>query len=123
MKLMTTGGPDTGTIVTPNYGLIFASQDLLAADLMAGAFLNANRSSSDDIYCHDAVQSYIERNGKFIEPLIVTGASRTGTTLLQRLLSEDPNTRSPYTFEMELPIPPMKTGTNPLEDPRIGLRW
>jgi len=63
MKLMTSGGPDSGTIVEPNYGLIFASQDLLAADLMAGAFLNANRSGSDDIYCHDAVQSYIERNG------------------------------------------------------------
>lgn len=69
MKLMTTGGPDSGTIVEPNYGLIFASQDLLAADLMAGAFLNANRSTSDAIYCHDAVQSYIERNGN-IEKLI-----------------------------------------------------
>ena len=69
---------------------------------------------------YDANKAFIESNGKFIEPLIITGASRTGTTFLQRLLSEDPNTRSPYTFEMELPIPPMKTGTNPLEDPRIA---
>ncbi len=69
MKLMTTGGPDSGTIVEPNNGLIFASQDLLAADLMAGAFLNANRSGSDDIYCHEAVSDYIQRNGN-IEKLI-----------------------------------------------------
>lgn len=69
MKLMTTGGPDNGTIVEPNHGLIFASEDLLAADLMAGAFLNANRSANDDIYCHDAVQAYIEQNGN-IDKLI-----------------------------------------------------
>jgi uncharacterized protein (DUF362 family) len=64
-KLMTTGGPDSGTVVEPNYGLIFASSDLLAADIMAGAFLKVNSSASDDIYCHEAVQSYITRNGCF----------------------------------------------------------
>lgn len=68
-KLMTTGGPDSGTIVEPDYGLIFASEDILAADLMAGAFLNVNKGGNDDIYCHEAVQSYIERNGN-MEKLI-----------------------------------------------------
>lgn len=62
-KVMTTGGPDRGTIVEPDYGLIFASEDLLAADLLAGAFLEVTRGSSGDIYCHDSIQSYIKRNG------------------------------------------------------------
>lgn len=51
--------------------------------------------------------------------MIITGLPRSGTTLLHRLLSEDPNTRSPYTFEMEVPIPPMTIVTDPLKDPRI----
>ncbi|MGD9212357.1 MAG: DUF362 domain-containing protein, partial [Desulfobacteraceae bacterium] len=68
-KLMTTGGPDSGTIVEPDHGLIFASEDLLAADLMAGAFLEVNRGTDNDIYCHDPLQSYVQRNGN-IEALL-----------------------------------------------------
>ena len=64
-------------------------------------------------------REYIEANGKFKAPVIITGLPRSGTTLLHRLMSEDPNTRSPYTFEMELPIPPMALEANPFEDPRI----
>lgn len=55
-------------------------------------------------------KAYIEGKGKFRAPVIITGSGRSGTTLLQRLLSEDPNTRSPYTFEMESPIPPLGLG-------------
>ncbi|MDB4582197.1 sulfotransferase [Draconibacterium sp.] len=64
-------------------------------------------------------KEFIESNGKFKAPLIITGSSRSGTTLLQRLLSEDPNTRSLYTYELETPIPPMDSQTNPMKDPRI----
>lgn len=64
-------------------------------------------------------KEFIEANGKFKAPVIITGSARSGTTLLQRLLSEDPNTRSPYTFEMETPIPPMGSESNPLQNPRI----
>jgi len=64
-------------------------------------------------------KEYIEANGKFRSPVIITGSARSGTTLLQRLLSEDQNTRSPYTFEMEAPIPPMNPESDPLNDPRI----
>jgi hypothetical protein len=52
-------------------------------------------------------------------PVIITGLARSGTTLLHRLMSEDPTTRSAYTFEMEVPIPPMTLEANPMEDPRI----
>lgn len=62
-KVMTTGGPDSGNIVEPDYGLIFASEDLLANDLLAGAFLEVCRGGNEDIYCHTPIQSYIARNG------------------------------------------------------------
>jgi len=64
-------------------------------------------------------KEYIEANGNFKAPVIITGTPRSGTTLLHRLMSEDPNTRSPYTFEIEVPTPPMTLETNPMEDPRI----
>jgi len=64
-------------------------------------------------------KDFIESNGKFNAPLIVAGSPRSGTSLLQRLLSEDPNSRSPYTFELELPLPPLTSGADPLKDSRI----
>jgi len=64
-------------------------------------------------------KEFIETNGKLKAPVIITGIPRSGTTLLQRLMSEDPNTRSPYTFEMEVTTPPMTSEANPLEEPRI----
>jgi hypothetical protein len=64
-------------------------------------------------------KDFIKKNGKFDAPLIITGSPRSGTTLLQRLLSEDPNSRSPYTFELELPLPPMTCNDDPLQDSRI----
>ncbi len=64
-------------------------------------------------------KDYIEAKGKLKAPVIITGVPRSGTTLLHRLMSEDPNTRSPYTFEMEVPTPPLTLKFNPMEDPRI----
>ncbi len=69
-------------------------------------------------YYHSNKES-IEANGKLKAPVIITGIPRSGTTLLQRLMSEDPNTRSPYAFEMVVPTPPITSEANPLEDPRI----
>ncbi|MBT8342505.1 MAG: sulfotransferase [Desulfatitalea sp.] len=63
-------------------------------------------------------KEFIETNGKFKAPVIITGLPRSGTTLLQRLISEDPNTRSPYSFEMNIAIPPMASQADPLKDPR-----
>ncbi|MFH1053110.1 MAG: sulfotransferase [Candidatus Woesearchaeota archaeon] len=64
-------------------------------------------------------RAFIDTNGKVKGPVIITGVPRSGTTLLHRLMSEDPNTRAPYTFEIEMSVPPMAMGANPLEDPRI----
>ncbi len=68
---------------------------------------------------YDSNKDFIDANGKFKAPVIITGAPRTGTTLLQRLMSEDPDTRSPYTYEMEAALPPLTADADPSKDPRI----
>jgi hypothetical protein len=62
---------------------------------------------------------FIEGNGRYKAPLIVTGFPRTETTLLHRLMAEEPRSRSPYTFEMEQALPPLKQGEDPLANDRI----
>ena len=81
--------------------------------------VRATKKRKEVLRNYHSNRQFIDANGKFERPLIVTGMPRTGTTLLQRLLAEDPNTRSPYTFEMEQPIPPLLSGDDPLADPRI----
>lgn len=81
--------------------------------------LGALKNRNNVLEYYHSNKSYIEAHGKIRAPVIITGLPRSGTTLLHRLLSEDPNTRSPYTFEMEVPLPPMTIDTDPLEDPRI----
>lgn len=67
----------------------------------------------------DKNAAFIEANGRYSAPIIVTGFPRTGTTLLHRLLAEDPRSRSPFTFELEETLPPLEKGDDPLVDPRI----
>jgi uncharacterized protein (DUF362 family) len=63
--VMTTAGPDQGTVVWPGHGLVFASEDLLAHDLLAAAWLEANRMGEDpvDIYSHPAIGNWLARIG------------------------------------------------------------
>jgi hypothetical protein len=77
------------------------------------------RNRAQTIKFYEANRSFIEGHGKYDNPVIVTGFPRTGTTLLQRLMSEDPNTRSPYAYELEKTIPPLLAGADPGKDPRI----
>lgn len=81
--------------------------------------LDAIKNRKKILGFYDNNKNFIENNGKFIAPLIVAGSPRSGTTLLQRLLSEDPNSRSPFAFELELPLPPLTINDNPLQDSRI----
>jgi len=43
---------------------------------------------------------------KISRPIFITGLPRSGTTFLHALLAEDPNTRSPKTWEVMYPSPP-----------------
>jgi hypothetical protein len=53
------------------------------------------------------------------EPLVVTGAPRTGTTILHALLARDPGVRVPEGWELLRPVPPPDPATD--VDPRIAL--
>ncbi len=81
--------------------------------------LNLLKNRKKVLQYYHSNKKFIEAEGKVKAPVIITGLPRSGTTLLHRLMSEDPNTRSPYTFEMEIPTPPMTLGANPQEDPRV----
>lgn len=45
--------------------------------------------------------------GQVKDPIFVVGLPRTGTSLLQRLIAEDPERRGLRTFELQGPIPPL----------------
>ncbi|MBL8633249.1 MAG: sulfotransferase [Myxococcales bacterium] len=77
----------------------------------------ANRAAFIRFY--EENRDFIAEHGRYVAPVLVTGFPRTGTTLLQRLLSEDPNTRSPYTYELEKTTPPLRAHADPLRDARI----
>jgi len=89
--------------------------------LLAKKLLTDRLNARNAVLRHFAAnQSFIEARGRLRVPLIITGLPRTGSTLLQRLLAEDPNARSPFTFEMESPLPPLTEDKDPLADPRIA---
>ena len=80
---------------------------------------NHLKNRAETIAFYEKNRQFIEKIGKVKAPLIITGFPRTGTTLLHRLLSQDPNSRSPYTYELEKSTPPLRTNQNPMNDPRV----
>lgn len=44
--------------------------------------------------------------GEVVDPIFVVGLPRTGTSLMQRLIAEDPERRGLRTFELQGPVPP-----------------
>lgn len=53
-----------------------------------------------------------------VPPIVIVGQGRTGTTILFDVLAQDPATRVPLTWEVDLPVPPPETATYDT-DPRI----
>lgn len=87
--------------------------------LLKKVYLTYLRNRTAFIRFYEENADFIEANGTYKAPLLVTGYPRTGTTLLHRLLAEDPRSRSPYTYEMEQVLPPLRTGEDPLVNDRI----
>ena len=54
------------------------------------------------------------------EPVFVTGAPRTGTTILHALLAQDPNVRVPEGWELLRPVPPPDPSAFP-DEARVAL--
>lgn len=60
-------------------------------------------------------------NVEIARPIILMGAPRSGTTFFHSLLSQDPQFRSPLSWEVEFPSPPPE-GAHLLDDPRVD-QW
>jgi Sulfotransferase family len=58
-------------------------------------------------------------DGTIVEPIVIVGQGRTGTTILYDLLAQDANHRVPLTWEVDFPVPPPRTATYDT-DPRIA---
>jgi len=78
---------------------------LLGVRLQLAAYRRADPGVTDEV---------IDR------PLVVTGAPRTGTTILYALLAEDPALRVPRGWELLRPVPPPDPGRVGA-DPRVAL--
>ena len=120
------GTPEQLALVRRNIELFAAGIDdnphisAIGRFLLLMITLGHLRNRAELIAYYEAQRDFIEGRGRCVAPLLVTGFPRTGTTLLHRLLSEDPNARAPYTFELEKTTPPMVAGADPREDPRIA---
>ncbi len=71
-KVMTTFGPDTGAVVEPETGIVFASTDLVAHDMVALAWLIEHRAAMDPA----------QRDGTFDDP----NTSETVVNLANRMV-------------------------------------
>ena len=69
-KVLTTIGPDSGDVAEPDQGLIFASEDLLANEILAYAWLSWNRENETSFFAR-ATKGNISRFGSFINQRIV----------------------------------------------------
>ncbi len=57
---------------------------------------------------------------QIVKPVFIIGFPRTGTTILHDILSQDPDSRAPLTWETMFPSPPPEAATFDT-DPRIAL--
>jgi len=64
-KVFTTIGPNYGDVAEPEYGLVFASEDLLASELLSYAWLLWNREFETSSFAK-ATKGNISRLGSFI---------------------------------------------------------
>jgi uncharacterized protein (DUF362 family) len=69
-KVLTTIGPDTGDITEPEYGLVFASEDLLANEILSYAWLQWNREFETS-FLGRTVKGNLSRLGPFINKKFV----------------------------------------------------
>ena len=58
--------------------------------------------------------------GEIVQPIVIVGLPRTGTTILHELMAQDPANRVPMTWEVMHPWPPPERETYET-DPRIAL--
>ena len=69
-KVLTTIGPDFGDVAEPEYGLVFASEDLLANEIFSYAWLTWNREFETSCFAK-ATKGNVSRLGSFVNKRFV----------------------------------------------------
>jgi hypothetical protein len=103
--------------------LLYASLEEEAPDLKPGAMEGLLARVDRRV---DLLQQIVSDRRRFPEiaaveikrPLFITGLPRSGTTILHSVLAQDPDSRSPLTWEVSYPSPPPSADTFET-DPRI----
>lgn len=110
--------------------------EVLVADLNAGAAkgwhneAGISRATRDILHWlrnRLQVEAYLKQHPELLarpveRPVFVMGVPRTGTTLMSNLLAADPARRSPLTWEIDEPIPPVASADLLTTDPRALAR-
>ena len=110
--------------------------DVLVDDLNAGAAKGWHneagiaRSTRDILHWLQGrlkIEGYLKQHPELLDrpierPVFVMGVPRTGTTLMSNLLAADPARRSPLTWEIDDPVPPVASNALLTTDPRALAR-
>jgi hypothetical protein len=110
--------------------------EILVADVNAGHAKGWHSDAGVARVAHDStlyltnrlkVEDYLKRHPELLErpierPVFVMGVPRTGTTLMSNLLAADPARRSPLTWEIDDPVPPVASSDLLTTDPRAIAR-
>lgn len=77
------------------------------------------------LHNHFAIERWLEAHPEVLDepierPIVIASLPRTGTTMLHRLLAQDPANRALYTWEMDRPVPSDRQGRSPAARRRIS---
>lgn len=106
--------------------------EILLADVNAGHAKGWHTDAGVGRVAHDSlhyltnrlrVEDYLKKHPELLDrpierPVFVMGVPRTGTTLMSNLLAADPARRSPLTWEIDEPVPPVASSDLLTTDPR-----
>jgi len=110
--------------------------EILLADVNDGHAKGWHTDSGVGRVAHDSlhyltgrlkVEDYLKQHPELLHrpierPVFVMGVPRTGTTLMSNLLAADPARRSPLTWEIDDPVPPVASSDLLTSDPRALTR-
>jgi hypothetical protein len=110
--------------------------EILVADVNAGHSKGWHTDDGVGRVAHDSlhyltnrlrVEDYLKQHPELLSrpierPIFVMGIPRTGTTLMSNLLAADPARRSPLTWEIDEPVPPVASRELLTTDPRAVAR-
>ncbi|MEJ6010007.1 sulfotransferase [Novosphingobium aquae] len=107
--------------------VLIADVNVHADNYSEGGFARVRNDIGHYLRGRLKVSDYLRQNPELLDrpierPVFVMGVPRTGTTLMSNLLAADPARRSPLTWEIDDPVPPVSSSAMLRQDPRALAR-